>query len=376
MISDPVQQLLILCTNFQPTQDLRQQLLVASHKIMNWEKVPAAVEKQGMAPLAYFHLHALKEVVPVETISSLASLTLRHKLINAVRTRLLAEFVNSFQQAQIPFLTLKGAALAHLLYPTTDLRPMKDIDLLIRPQDVEKATRLLLKNGFQNKIGPNFHPSDLHLPTFTRKIEGFSISVEVHQRLLPDKNHLFWGYLDDLALPPQPFTLPSGEIAQTLSKAETLYHLCRHTFYSYHLLEPLNAIWVADIINFSEKFSPDIDWLFIKEKFPIVIHTLSALHEIRPLNEELIIKAGIPLRKKSAALVKPYQGWPGIPMRDVKKGERLIWAMNTCFPSGWVLFLLYGFDHEHSSGFQWVQHICQLLKLSWQHLKIRFRKKE
>ena len=38
-------------------------------------------------------------------------------------------------QAGVPFLVLKGAALAHLVYGDPRLRPMRDVDLLIRKAD-------------------------------------------------------------------------------------------------------------------------------------------------------------------------------------------------------------------------------------------------
>jgi hypothetical protein len=43
---------------------------------------------------------------------------------------------------------LKGAALAHLVYPEPLLRPMRDIDILVRAEEVYRGYALLPQIGF------------------------------------------------------------------------------------------------------------------------------------------------------------------------------------------------------------------------------------
>ena len=288
MHADSFLPLFSLCAHFEQSDELKSQIQFASRKIDNWQNLLIEAEKQGMAPLVNYHLRKSDVSVPQEILRGLSALALRHRLINQVRTDTLIELGASFRQGENPFLVLKGIALAHMLYPDPALRPMKDMDLLVKVEDCERATQFLLDNGFKQIIDKFFHPSALHLPTFSKEINGFKISIEVHHRLLPEKNGEYWGYAGKFKLPNQGFSLSKNVCFETINKEEFLYHLCRHTFFSYHNLEPLNMIWVADICNFAEKFKNEMDWQFIQSNYPIVQHTLGALHKIFPLSNELL----------------------------------------------------------------------------------------
>lgn len=373
MLKSDISRLFAVCASFELDGQQRVKLQCITDQITTWQQLSTQAEEQGMAPLVNYHLRKASITFPHETQRELTALALRHRLINQVRTNTLVELSTLFHQAGIPFLVLKGMAIAYLLYPSPDLRPMKDLDLLIRSEDSEKVTLLLIENGFKQHIDAFFHPSELHLPTFSKEVDGFKISIEVHHRLLPEKNQKFWGYLGKFQKPHQRIAISDEVTVETLSKEEFLYHLCKHTFFSYHNLEPLKMIWVADICNFAEKFIDDIDWQYIKHNFPLVIHTLTALHEIFPLSNSLIVKAGIKPRKTSQKPIRPYLGWPGIPMRDVKKQDFWQWVKDTIFPSDWVLFLQYGNGRFKARWYNWLKHIINLIKITVIHMKIRLR---
>ncbi len=375
MLQDNFSELLTLCASFELNDPQTLTLKNISHQVTSWQHLPSLAEEQGMAPLVHFHLRKANITIPQEIQRELTALALRHKLINQARTTTLIELATFFHQAKIPLLVLKGMALAHFLYPSPDLRPMKDMDLLIRSEDIEKVTQILLSNGFKQHKDAFFHPSVLHLPTFTKEVDGFRISIEVHHRLLPEKNGKFWGQVGKFQNPHHKIPISDEVTIETLSKEEFLYHLCKHTFFSYHNLEPLKLVWVADICNFAEKFVNELDWQFIRNNFPIVIHTLTALYEIFPLSEQLLLKAGIQPRKTTKYSIHPYLGWPGIPLRDVKKQERWRWVKETIFPSDWVLFLHYGHSRFKAKWYNWMKHIANLIKMTVIHMRIRLRAK-
>ncbi|MDO9084973.1 MAG: nucleotidyltransferase family protein [Anaerolineaceae bacterium] len=375
MLKDPIQKLFALCAHIEQTDQIHLHLLDAVRQITQWEDVPIQAEEHGMAPLLNYHLRKSGVKIHTEVQRDLTGLALRHRLINQVRTRILSEMTSIFNQSEVPFFVLKGAALAHMLYPNPDLRPMKDMDILIKPEHIDLVTDLLKQLGYQQKPDSFLHPSELHLPTFTRQEEGFHISVEVHHRLLPENSKKFWGYLDKFSLPPFNFSISKDTQVKTLSKEEFLYHLCKHTFFSYHVLEPIRMIWVADICNFSEKFVDDIDWKFVKNHFPLVQHTLAALHEILPLSTHLLTSGEIHPRINPEKVISTYQGWPGVPLRDVKKQDYWRWFKDTCFPSGWVIFLHYGNGRFKAKWYNWLKHVMNLVAITKQHMKIRLNTK-
>jgi hypothetical protein len=360
MFNDPILQLFLLCTHLGQTPPLSRQVVEAAARIASWDGVAARAEKHGMAPLLYYHLKKAGVEIPLNIRRELAGLALRHRLINQVRTCVLGELITSFQKADRPLLILKGAALAHLLYPDSGLRPMKDMDILVSRSDLDQVMDLFEKAGFTHANAPRNLQKKRHLPDFTRQLGGFNITVEAHYGLFMDPWSRPWGEMKDLLRPPLPFSLMEGVSAVTLSHEEMLFHLCRHAFFDNHSLEPLCLIWVADICNYGEKFADEIDWSFMASQYPLVQHTLSALHEMTPLSDHLITTAQLSARQHPEKAIKTYQGWPGAPLAERKNVGISRWLSETLFPSAWWLVLRYGSSPPASLWYYWARHLFNL----------------
>lgn len=52
-----------------------------------------------------------------------------------------------FEQADIPFVVMKGSAAA-MYYPQPEYRTMGDVDLIVQPQDFDRAEQLMRENGY------------------------------------------------------------------------------------------------------------------------------------------------------------------------------------------------------------------------------------
>jgi hypothetical protein len=61
----------------------------------------------------------------------------------------LLHLVGALGGAGIPSIPLKGAVLAHTLYPDPALREFSDIDILVRKEDLSRAKQVLSSLGFQ-----------------------------------------------------------------------------------------------------------------------------------------------------------------------------------------------------------------------------------
>lgn len=61
----------------------------------------------------------------------------------------LGRFADVMDAAGIPFITLKGSTLAPLLYDSVDLRPMVDVDVLIRRRDWPRVRETLEAAGYR-----------------------------------------------------------------------------------------------------------------------------------------------------------------------------------------------------------------------------------
>ncbi len=103
------------------------------------------------------------------------------------RQVLLGRLLPALDAGGVPFVVLKGAALAYLSFPEPALRPMHDVDLWTRPEYVDRAARIALQTGLR-------YPQRLRLrtpsamrweeaPTRVLETPGLPMIVELHGAL-------------------------------------------------------------------------------------------------------------------------------------------------------------------------------------------------
>jgi hypothetical protein len=248
--ADQLDPFLALCARWPGHPGQYAQLGRQAHAVADWDTVPIRAEAHGLVPLLYTHLQAAGVALPPRVKQQLQGYYMQHAHATRVRAQVLADILERFKAAEIDVLVLKGAAIAYLIYPQPVLRPMRDIDILVRAADVYRAYALLPEVGFtpppgaHHGLGPDHH----HLTAIKRVAENFSISLELHHAL----------HLNEIGREPQRFEafaptaqrfMIGGSSAQTLGREETFWHLYRHTFCMPVSYEPLRLIWVADLIS-------------------------------------------------------------------------------------------------------------------------------
>ena len=120
--------LLALCARAQGHPTQYQHLREQAANLTDWNTLPTQAESHGLTPLLYTHLQAADIPIPAPIKEQLQACAMQHSHANRVRAKVLAEVLEAFQTAGIDALVLKGAALAHLVYPQPGSRPMRDVD--------------------------------------------------------------------------------------------------------------------------------------------------------------------------------------------------------------------------------------------------------
>ena len=120
--------------------------------------------------------------VPEHVRRTFVALALRHRRAAAARERSLDRLLQAFAAAGLPVILLKGAALAHLIYPSPALRAMADVDVLIEGSDTARALAVARDLGyaFAPRHDTPFAGRMHHLPAATTTECGFRITLEVH----------------------------------------------------------------------------------------------------------------------------------------------------------------------------------------------------
>jgi hypothetical protein len=323
-----------------------------AHHVEDWTDLATEGEAHGLAPLLHQHLGRADVRLPDHARRQLLALTIRHRRRNDIYSRVLREILDTFNAAGIDAVVLKGAALAHVLYPAVGLRPMSDIDLLVDPRLARRAQELLAELGFFAPARPTVRPlvGHHHLPAATKDVEGHVVQVEVHRDALsPDcYGSLTTKHVAGL----REFTL-HGRRAYTLGHEDMLYHLCRHLAERSALLR---LIWVADVEGYAARFGDEIDWERLARRCPFVVNTLSLLHLVSPLPRELG-RRPIPPPPVTQGVGVGFK-----PLAATLRSNHLAeaWRDLLC-PSEWWLRLYYGIDPTTSLfWYRWVRHPVHL----------------
>jgi hypothetical protein len=114
---------------------------------IDWDYVLTAGGLHGILPLLKLHLDQ-REAVPAPVRNALRERCERVVRSNLYLSSQLVEIAGALDRAGVPSLALKGPAVAVTLYDSLFLREFGDLDLLVKSEDVGRATRVVESLGF------------------------------------------------------------------------------------------------------------------------------------------------------------------------------------------------------------------------------------
>ena len=213
-------------------------------KNLNWSRVEFVVTLYNLESIFYYVL--MEEQIP-ESLSARwnqARMTILFKNAHALNESIK---ILRILGKTIPLVCLRGITLANCYYPNPSLRPMADVDLLIRPEDREAIADLMEIHGFR--------PAKLLRSQLVYHIND--TIFEIHWSFLTPKR--FKAAIDSETFlgSRQAVDLKEGRIYR-LSGENELLGLVTHSFL-HHELHSL--IQLVDIALFMVR--PDIDWKYI-----------------------------------------------------------------------------------------------------------------
>ena len=234
-----------------------------------------------MEPLVLAHVERTGLAIPANLRARLRVRQTQHAHAAAVRTRVVADVAGAMAQAEVPFLVLKGAALAHLVYADPRLRPMRDVDLLIRKADAGRAIDVLMRCGFRpggTAVPARHH----HVRGMARTTEGATVTIELHHELMVRTPFVEPRGYDDVIRRSQPFVW-GGMTCQTLGREDMLWHVYAHAFVI-NTLRPgaIRLLSVADLAHTAEAWIDEIDWARLRREHGRLLRALHVLHDLVP----------------------------------------------------------------------------------------------
>ena len=280
-LSDGAFRFLSLCALPPGSSTVAQRLPAALSAVPSFDELAIAGEQHGMEPLVLAHSARAGPAIPSDFRARLRARQTQHAHAAAVRTRVVADVASALAQATVPFLVLKGAALAHLVYGDARLRPMRDVDLLIRKGDARRTLDVLIHCGFKpaGTVVPSGHH---HLQGMSKTLEGATVTIELHHELMVRTPFVEPRGYDDLIRRSQPLDW-DGMSCQTLGCEDMLWHVYAHAFVI-NTLRPgaIRLLSVADLVHATEAWIDRIEWDRVRRQYGRLLRALHVLHDLVP----------------------------------------------------------------------------------------------
>lgn len=219
------------------------QALLEAFSEADWDLFARMAKAEGVAPLMHFALTHSAFQAPEPIRQKLQLDYYASAAFNQVILTEMARVVQALNEANIPVIVLKGAALAWTVYPDPALRPMSDLDLLTAAPFVGKAVMLLRSHEYELLKITNHAVLQCEAAS--------KITVELHWTLAgehPISNKAIIDLITEMANEP-------NNSSKRLSF--TLLYLCAHLVLMH---TEGRLIWFYDIFSFFRYYQKELDW--------------------------------------------------------------------------------------------------------------------
>jgi len=236
-------------------------------EILAFPELCPYLDMNGVAGVLFYHLQkaGLQQIAPpglYESLRNLFHFQIRRNMAFAAAAKIVFQLL---QRAGIPFLVLKGIALAEHVYPHFAMRTTSDLDILIHKGDLLRADTVLTQAGYQ--------VLDSTPPQALRNPPGYLASLEYHKPGTAFAYvHLHW-HLVNTSTPAAAFINKIdmervwdksrvAKVAATevrlLCPEHLIVYLCEHALRVGHSFDRL--ILVCDILYTVKTHKDNLDW--------------------------------------------------------------------------------------------------------------------
>jgi hypothetical protein len=234
------------CAIWPPSDRRMRTIRAAAAGPLDWPRFLRVAKRHQVIGLVHNGLRQVQAGVPPEIIreTGAQAATLIRENLEMARESLRLQRL--FDEANVPVLFVKGAALAVLGFGDLGIRASQDIDLLVTYETLPAATELISRAGYYRYDPPsNISDAQLRLLVPLRKDLGFvhqstGLQVELHWRLFLNPHAMAEpSVIDSSRVVP----LAGGAGLRTLGEEDLFAYLCMHG--ALHWWNRLK--WLADV---------------------------------------------------------------------------------------------------------------------------------
>jgi hypothetical protein len=242
------------------TEFFAREFIAPSEAAPDWNEFEWGVASSVSAMQGISALLAgrLKWLGPLTWQSFLAEQAHHTRLRDNRVGELLATLEREMRAAGIAVVALKGSALRDLQVHAPGVRPMSDIDLLVRPQAVDESVEVLRKIGYVAKFSMQRHlvlaPPDMRIPQCLGEHCDAPYKIELHTAIAEALPITKVDITDRILAQPQ-----RAGVNRYASEQALMCHLLLHAAGNMRA-NALRLMQLIDIAMLARRFGP-ADWL-------------------------------------------------------------------------------------------------------------------
>jgi hypothetical protein len=257
--------LLLYCARVGVSKKTATQLNDLLSTQLNWEFISRSARSHNISQLLYHNLKALpnSSFIPAGEMQEFKKIYHETVARNIYIYAELKAILDAFRRSGIEAIALKGAALAGVVYPDIGLRPMLDIDLLVREDELPAADKVMAELGYSviHGVEPEqwYRENHFHLPPYQhpRKV----VIVEIHWHVTRNSHgtdiRKWWERAENKNIMGYPVLVPSSE--------DMLIHLSVHLFHhAYNKGFVLRGL--CDIYEMIQYHEGELNWKLLRDK--------------------------------------------------------------------------------------------------------------
>jgi hypothetical protein len=296
----PENKLLLCCARNTISEGTLIHIKALLSRPLDWNEVLKSAQRHGIKPLLYHHLNGIPEhrFIPQHVILQLEEAYHGSIAGNMYLYAVLSKILDAFREKGIKIIILKGAGLAKTVYANIGLRPMRDIDLLVKKKDLACIKEIMSDLHYGTREGfseEHYRKNHFHLPLYVHPEKP---TLEIHWHIVREPSLIdieqWWERAGVLTIGSGQSLLPSPE--------DMLIHLCLHLFNHGY-----KTILLRDLCDISETawyYRKEINWKRLQNEInrceiqKPVYTILSLVNALQPDDEN-------PLCRLDSAYVDP-----------------------------------------------------------------------
>jgi hypothetical protein len=224
---DREDELLVHCARLELSRKRYEAVKDILAKGINWDLLIKKAAWHRLSPLLAHHLMSpdLSELIPMAILKKIRGMYYQSLARSIILQNELSRLLSEFNNQDIPVIVLKGSALLESIYRDISLRPMGDLDILVRPEHLDQAEIIALGLGYNflanREVQAQTRQSCHHLASLWHHEKN--IMLEIHHHIVSHDEPYYFS-LDDFWARAMSFTI-LGTHALTFAPEHLVMHL-------------------------------------------------------------------------------------------------------------------------------------------------------